>query len=186
MLPGTFRLHPNALLLSTLRRLWCDQRGGTLVETAISFLLLLALIFGVIEGSLAVYSYHFLASAAHEATRYAIVRGGGWDMSCDGSGSTGSGYGSSGCTANATDVANYVANRNFPGLRITAADVCVEYLGSSPGSATTACTASTANTDNVPGDIVQVTISYPYTISVPGLPRYSFTMSSTSAMAISQ
>lgn len=186
MLAGTIRLHRNALLLSALRRMWRDERGGTLVETAISFLLLLALIFGVIEGSLAVYSYHVLASAAHEATRYAIVRGGGWDMACDGSGSLGSGYGSSGCTANATDVANYVANRNFPGLNITAADVCVQYLPSSPGTSTTLCTASTTNTDNVPGDIVQVTINYPYIISLPGLPSYKFTMSSTSAMAIAQ
>lgn len=186
MIPDTFRLRQNALLLSTLRRLFRDERGGTLVETAISFLVLLMLIFGVIQGSLAVYNYHFLASAAHEATRYAIVRGGGWDSACDGTGKAGSGYGSSMCTASPTDVANYVASRNFPGLNLTAADVCVEYLGAGPGSATTTCSASSSNTDNVAGDIVQVTITYPFTLSVPGLPGYTFTMSNTSQMVISQ
>ena len=176
----------NSLLLSLLRRLARDEQGGSLVETAISFLLMLTLMFGVIEGCLAVYSYHTLASAAHEATRYAIVRGGAWGTACDGSGSSGSGYASSGCTANATDVANYVASRNFPGLKITAADVCVKYLTSTPGSSTTSCTASTTNTNNVPGDIVQVTINYPYTLSVPGVPIHAFTMSSTSQMVIAQ
>lgn len=185
-IPDTIRLHKNALLLSGLKPMWRDERGGSLVETALSFLLLSSLIFGVFEGALAVYSYHFLANAAHEATRYAIVRGGGWGSSCDGSGSTGSGFGSSGCVANATDVANYVASRNFPGLHLTAAQVCVKYLVSTPGSATTTCTASTTNTNNVPGDIVQVTINYPFTLSVPGVPSHTFTLSSTSQMAICQ
>lgn len=158
-----------------------------MVETAISFLLLLALMFGVIEGSLAVYSFHFLANASHEATRYATVRGGEWGFSCDGSGSSGSGYGSSGCTANWDDVKNYVASRNFPGLHITAGNVCVQYLSSTPASTVTPCTtSSTALTNNVRGDIVQVTINYPYTLSVLGLGNYTFQMSSTSQMEIAQ
>lgn len=182
----TIRLHLNAPLLTIVSRQFRDERGGTLVETAISFLLLLSLMFGVIEGSMAVYSYHFLAGAAHEATRYAIVRGGGWDNACDGTGKAGSGYGSSMCTASPADVANYVANRNFPGLSLTAADVCVQYLGSAPGGATTTCSASTSNTDNVPGDIVQVTLAYPFALNIPGLPGHTFTMTSTSQMVISQ
>jgi hypothetical protein len=184
MLPDTIRLRRNTPLLRCLLR---DEQGGSLVETAISSLVLLMLIFGVIEGCWAVYSYHFLASATHEATRYAIVRGGGWGSNCDPSGHAGTGYGSSGCIASATDVANYIANRNFPGLNIAATDVCVQYLGSTPASATTTtCTASTTDTGNVPGDIVQVTITHPFTIGVPGLPGYTIQMSSTSQMVISQ
>jgi len=184
--PDTFRLHLHAPLSNTMGRLFRDERGGTLVETAISFMLLLTLIFGVIEGAWAVYSYHYLASAAHEATRYAMVRGGGWDNSCDGTGKAGSGYGSSMCTASPTDIANYIAARNFPGLNLTAADVCVQYLGSTPGSTTTACSASSSNTDNVPGDIVQVTLTYPFSLNIPGVPSRVLTMSSTSQMVISQ
>lgn len=190
MIPRTLRLQQNTLLPSTLRSLLRDERGGTLVETALSFVLLLMLIFGVIEGSLAVYSYHYLASAAHEGTRYAIVRGGGWEVNCDpsGNGNIGTGYGSSGCIASTADVANYVASRNFPGLHITAGQVCVQYLSSSPSSTTTAtCTTpSAANTNNAPGDIVQVSINYPYTLSVPFLRSHTFYMVSTSQMVISQ
>ena len=178
-IPGTIRLHKNALLLSSLRRLWHDEQGGSLVETAISFVLLSSLIFGVFEGTLAVYSYHFLANAAHEGTRYAIVRGGGWDVPC-------SSYSSSGCVASVANVQNYVASLNFPGISITAADVCVAYLASAPGSATTTCTTSTTNVNNTPGDIVQVTINYPYTLSIPGVPSHTFTLTSTSQMVISQ
>ncbi|HEY2468848.1 MAG TPA: TadE/TadG family type IV pilus assembly protein [Terracidiphilus sp.] len=160
-----------------MRRLLRDERGGSLVETALSFLLMLLLMFGVIEGSLAVYSYHFLANAAHEGTRYAIVRGGGWGSAC-------TGYASSGCIASTTDVANYVASRNFPGVNIVAANVCVQYLTATPGSATSACTASTTNTNNRPGDIVQVTVNYPFKLSIPGVPLRTINMASTSQMVI--
>ena len=180
--PNTFRPHHNAPLLRTLRRVLHDEQGGSLVETAISFLLLLSLMFGVIQGSWAVYSYHFLANAAHEGTRYAIVRGGGWS----GTGGTCAGYTSSGCVASIANVQNYVANLNFPGLRITPGQVCVAYLTSTPASSTTTCTASTTNANNRPGDLVQVTINYPFTMSVPGLPGYTINLSSTSQMVIAQ
>jgi Flp pilus assembly protein TadG len=172
--PGTIRLQQKAFLL---RRLLLDEQGGSLVETALSFLLMLMLMFGVIEGALAVYSYHFLANAAHEGTRYAIVRGGVWGTNC-------SSFSSAGCIASSTDVANYVASRNFPGVKIVAANVCVQYLTSTPGSTTSACTASTTNTNNRPGDIVQVTVNYPFNLSIPGLPKRTINMSSTSQMVI--
>jgi len=177
--PGTIRQHAKALLLSGLKRLWRDQQGGYLVETAISFVLLCTLIFGVIEGAWAVYSYHFLANAAHDGTRYAIVRGGGWGTHC-------SGYGASGCFVNPTDVQNYVASRNFPGVNITPGEVCVQFLGATPGSTPTSCTTSTSVANNRPGDIVQVTISYPFTFGIPGVPHYTANLTSTSQMTISQ
>jgi hypothetical protein len=139
-------------------------------------------IFGVIQVSMAVYSFHYLANAAHEGARYAIVRGGTWIQPCDGSGTAGTGYGSSLCQASPSDIANYIASRNFPGLHITAADVCVQYFSSVPSSASTTCSANSS--PNSPGDIVQVTITYPFTLSVPGLPAYTINMSSTSQMAI--
>jgi Flp pilus assembly protein TadG len=155
-----------------------------MVETAISFSLLSMLMFGVFEVCLAVYAYHFLASTAHEATRYAIVRGSSWSSSCDGSGKGGSGYGASGCTASPTDIANFVANRNFPGLHVTADDVCVEYFSSVPSSTSTTCSGNSS--PNAPGNIVQVTINYPFTLSIPFLKAQALTMSSTSQMVISQ
>lgn len=182
--PNTIRPHRNAILFGRLIR---DEQGGSLVDTAISFLILLTLIFGVIEGAFAVYSYHYLANAAHEGTRYAIVRGGSWGFSCDGTGSLGSGYNTSGCTANVNDVKNFVASRNFPGLNVTAAEVCVQYSSSTPASTVTPCiTSSATSTDNVRGDIVQVTIAYPFVLGIPGLPTRTIWMTSTSQMAIAQ
>jgi Flp pilus assembly protein TadG len=183
----TFRPTLYTLLPNAFRRGARDERGSTVVETALSLGLLSMLIFGVFETCLAVYSYHFLANAAHEGARYAIVRGARWSVGCDGGGNAGSGYASAMCTASTADIANYVVQRSFPGILLTASNVCVEYLGPTPGSATTTCDAGNSiPADNAPGDIVQVTVSYPFTLNVPGLPAKRFTMSSTSQMVIAE
>ena len=176
----TFRRNP---LRASVRRLH-EQQGQSLVETALSITVLMILIFGTIEAAWGAYSIHYLANAAHEATRYAIVRGGTWASSCDGSGKAGSGYGSSMCKASPTDIANYVANRDFPGIGITASDVCVEYFSSLPTSATQACYGNSS--PNASGDIVQVTITYPFTIPLPFLANHTWHLASTSQMVITQ
>ncbi len=186
ILPRTSRSQLKALLLSALKWSVRNDWGATMVETAISISTLLILIFAVIEASMTVYSFHFVANAAHEATRYAIVRGASWSTSCDGTGTAGSGYGTSMCQASTADVANYVANRNFPGINITAADVCVQYSATVPASSSETCSNGSGSTNNAPGDIVQVTVSYPFTINIPFLPALTVPMSSTSQMAIAQ
>lgn len=185
--PDTSRQKFHLHLLQAQWRKAGDERGQSLVETALSMLVMLIFIFGVIEACWAVYSFHYLGNVTHEAARYAIVRGSSWGTSCDGSGTAGSGYGSSMCTASTADIANYVANRNFPGISITASDVCVEYLSSVPSSATQNCNTSTGTTlSNSPGDIVQVTITYPFTIQLPGLSDHIWHLMSTSQMVIAQ
>lgn len=169
--------------LYALRRCGREEEGQSLVETALSMMALLMLIFGVIESSWAIYSNHYVGNVAHEAARYAIVRGASWGTSCDGTGSAGSGYASSKCTANATDIQNFVANDNF-GTSITASNVCVEYFSTLPTSASTSCTTSTGTLANSVGDVVQVTITYPFTISIPLIPAITWNMSSTSQMVI--
>lgn len=181
---STFRLHFNVPPIAALRRRTRGEAGAALVETALSMLVMLIFVFGVIEASMAVYSFHYLSNAAHEATRYAVVRGGSWTSSCDGSGQAGSGYGSSQCTASQQDIANFIANRDFPGINIQPSDVCVEYFSSVPSSASSACSPNTG--PNMPGNIVQVTISYPYSFTLPGLPSYTWNLSSTSQMVIAQ
>lgn len=176
------------LLRASIRRLR-EQEGQSLVETALSIVVMLGLIFGVILACCGVYSLHYLANAAHEATRYAIVRGGDWTTTCDGTGAAGSGYSSSMCQASPQDVANYVANRNFPGINITPGDVCVEYSSSVPSTASTSCSAS--STPNAAGDVVQVTITYPYSFNLPSLSppfvrSYTWHLASTSQMIITQ
>lgn len=157
-----------------------------MVETAVTLLVLIGLLLAVIEGSIAVYSFHYLANAAHEATRYAIVRGGGWGTSCDSS-SAGSGYAYAMCTASPTHIANYVANRGFPGIRLRPENVCVQYFSSVPTAASGRCTPSTgAITNNLTGNVVQVTITYPFTFYLPGIGAYTYNLASTSQMVIAQ
>lgn len=49
------------------------RAGQTMVEFALSAMLLLLLLFGIMEMGLAVYNYNTVSSAAREAVRYAIV-----------------------------------------------------------------------------------------------------------------
>jgi Flp pilus assembly protein TadG len=182
----TIRQPLKALWGSALRRFAQSEHGSALVESAISMSLFFALLFGVIQVSWAVYSYHYVANAAHEGARYAMVRGGTWIPSCDGSGSAGSGYNSSQCQATIADIQDYVANRSFPGVNITPSDVCVEYFASVPTTASTTCTASSNFSDNAQGDVVQVTVTYPFTLSVPLVRSHTIQLSSTSQMIIAQ
>ena len=175
------------LLFKSSRASAMKDEGQSLVETAITMIPLLMLIFGVIQVSMAMYSYHYLANAAHEAARYAIVRGGSWGTTCDTNGTDGTGYGSSQCTASTADIGNYVANRGFPGINIPASDVYVNYFSTVSSKVSTACPGTTgATTNNSPGDIVQVTICYPFTFTVPGLPTYTWHLASTSQMVVAQ
>lgn len=146
-------------------------------------IVLLMLMFGVIQVSWAVYSYHLIANAAHEGARYAIVRGSSWGVSCDVSGAAGSGWNSSKCTASTADIANYVANRSLPGASIAASNVCVQYFSSVPSSASGFCNANTGPNDR--NDVVQVTVNYPFTLNVIWYSRV-FYISSTSQMVIAQ
>jgi Flp pilus assembly protein TadG len=153
-----------------LRRLMRGEFGGTLLETALTISVLMTLVFGVIEVGMMLYTYHFVSYAAREATRYAIVRG-----------STCSGLGSA-CPAQASDIQNYVSNLGFPGIDISTSDVSVAWASYSASTATW----STCSNCNLPGDQVQVTVTYPFPFSVPFVPQSSLQLTSTSAMVISQ
>lgn len=150
------------------------EQGSAMVEIALSMVILLAMLFGVIEVCLAVYSYHFVSEAAREGTRYAIVRGSTSALNCPSNPAAA-------CPAAISDIQNYVTGINFPGIDITTSDVNVAW-SAYPAGAT--CTPSP--TCNNPGDMVQVTVAYPFTLSIPFVPQETITLSSTSQMVISQ
>jgi Flp pilus assembly protein TadG len=154
-----------------------SEQGSAVVETAVSMVCLLTLIFAVFEVSIAVYSYHFVANAAHEGARYAIVRGSGWGAAC-------SSPSSSMCTASTAQIAAFVASRQFPGVNLTANDVCVQYSASVSSTPSTTCTANT--TPNSAGDLVQVTVTYPFTFNLPFVKALKINLASTSQMTIAQ
>jgi Flp pilus assembly protein TadG len=153
---------------NTLRRLMRSEEGQSLVETAVSSMAVLCLFFGVMEMSLALYTYHFLSEAARLATRYAVVRGSACTSFV------------TACPAQASDVQTYVRNLDFPG--IVPANVTVTTTWPTTGST---CTPSSLPCNN-PGNQVKIKVQYKFPLSIPFMPYSNLTMSSTSQMVISQ
>jgi Flp pilus assembly protein TadG len=156
------------------KRLLGAEHGGTLIETALSISLLLIFMFGVIETSLALYSYHYISDAAREGTRYAMVRGSTWGTQC-------TSYSSAGCTASAQNIKDFVTNMGFPGIstsNMTVTPQCATTVGGTFTSTLTNCNAA--------GDVVQVQVQYSFPFNIPFLTGRTFSMSSTSEMVIAQ
>jgi Flp pilus assembly protein TadG len=133
-----------------------DERGQSMVETALVIFAMLLFLIGIMEACMAFYTYHAVAELAHEATRWAIVRG----AKCDGF--------LTDCPASNTDVTSFVQSVGYP--IITPSKLLV--------------TTTWPNGGNNPGQLVEVTVSYPYSLSIPFLPTQTFTISSTSEMTI--
>jgi Flp pilus assembly protein TadG len=145
------------------------EHGSTLVETALSLVVLLTVALGVMEMSLALYTYHFISDAAREGTRYAIVRGSSCPASLSGCPAAGAGV----------DVQTYVRGLGFPGITpglMTATTTFPSGTGCTPQA--TPC--------NNPGNLVRVVVVYQFPLSIPFLAARTLRMSSTSQMVISQ
>lgn len=149
--------------------LYRREEGAALLETAISIVLLLTFLFGAIEVSLMLYSYHFISEAAREGTRYAIVRG-----------NTCTGFPSA-CPASDDDIKAYVAGLGFPGINFSSTTMTVNIAhGAYPAGTNCSPSASCNNA----GNTVQVQVIYHFPFSIPFVPANTFTMSSTSKMVI--
>ena len=143
------------------------EEGSAILETALSMIIFLTFLFGIMETGFALYAYHFISNAARETTRYAIVRG----NSCKDLASA--------CPATKNEIKTYATTLGFSG--ITTNDVSVSYAGYPAGAA---CIPN-ANCNN-PGNLITVTITYHFPFNVPFIPAKTIAMSSTSAMVISQ
>lgn len=141
------------------------ERGTTTVEFAISAMVMLMMLFGIMECSLLLYSYHTVSNAARQATRWAIVRG----SDCV----------SATCPASANDVKNYVLTQ-VPLL--DASQVTVNTTWSSSNG----CTVTSSSGPAGPGCTVAVQVSYPFQIQLPFIPINAITLSSTSQMVMSE
>jgi Flp pilus assembly protein TadG len=151
-----------------------SEQGATIVETALSMGLLLGVLLGIMEACLALYSYHFVSEAAREGTRYAIVRGSTSAADCPSNPVAA-------CPATQANIESYVSSLGYPGIDITAADVSVAWSAYPVGST---CTPSASC--NNPGDMVQVTVTYPIHLVLPFASIKALTLSSRSQMVISQ
>ncbi len=145
------------------------EDGATLVEMALSALLLLAFIFGVMEICLALYSYHYISEAAREGTRYAIVRG----YSCN--------SWASACPASASDIQNYVKGLGYPGIDPSRMTVTPTWSAYASGFS---CPPAPSPCNSI-GNLITIQVRYNFPLSVPFVSLSSISMSSTSAMVIS-
>lgn len=163
-----------------------NEEGAAIVETALSSLLFLLVLIGVFETFMAAYSFHYIAFAAREGARYAIVRG----SSCSTDSTT-----MTNCDADQTVIQNYIYDLNFPGINVGNMTVSVNWLtatkvnnstvwtlcGTSPTTA-----SSTGGQCDDPGNQVQVTVTYTNPLSIPLIKAIPLNLASTSTMVISQ
>lgn len=147
-------------------RRFAAEEGSSIVETAVSIGILMIFLFGVIELSLAGYTYHFIAEAARQGTRYAIVRG----SNCSSWGTA--------CPAQVSDIKTYVTSLGYPGINASKMTVNVSF-GAFGG---TACPAS--GLCDAAGDTVTVQVNYAFPLAVPFVPSNTINMTSTSQMVI--
>lgn len=142
-----------------------SQRGASTVEFAISSLVMLMLLFGILECSLLLYSYHTVSNAARQATRWAMVRG----SDCV----------ASSCPATASSVKSYVLTQ-VPLLDPSQVSVTTTW------SSSNGCTVTSSAGPAGPGCTVAVQITYPFQLQLPLIPISAITLSSTSQMVMSE
>lgn len=156
------------------------DRGETLVEFAVSAVITLSLLLGIIDLSRAAYTYHFISYAAQQGARFAEVHGSAWPGACS---SANANYPDQlGCTASNTDITKYVQSLSPPGVTSSSMTVTAAWPGKDISGSTTVC----GTTTKYPGCLVTVTVSYQFNYMVPFLPTSAQTMSSTSQAVIQQ
>jgi Flp pilus assembly protein TadG len=146
-----------------------DESGAATLEFALTAIVLMTVVLGVMETTLALYSFDFICDAAREGARYAMVRG----DTCVVNGAS--------CTVTPAQVQTYVQSLGFPGINPAIMTVTSTYSAYPSG---TACTPN-ANCAN-PGNLVTVSVVYAYGYSIPFVPVRTLQMKSTSSMVISQ
>jgi Flp pilus assembly protein TadG len=157
-------------------RILNNETGSELVEFALSICIVLACMFGILYVSLALYTDHFVANAAKEGARYAMVRGSSWGGAACTTTSTFS------CTATSANVNSYVKSTLTPGLADSDLSVSTSWPGTTPSGAT----CDTTNGDNSPYCVVEVKVSYSFASSLPFIPQKTLAFSSTSIVPITE
>jgi Flp pilus assembly protein TadG len=168
--------YKSAAFTTALMRRRTEELGANLVEFALSVSIVLTSIFAVLYFSMALYADHFVANAAKDAARYAMVRGSSWN------GATCATTFSYNCTATSTNVTNYVDSTVPPGLATSDLTVTTSWPGTNPSGA--ACDTTDGN--NSPYCAVSVDVSYSLSWPLPFLPQNALVLSSTSSVAITE
>ena len=158
-------LRPALSLGRTLRRSRLGgEEGQSLVEATFSMLVLLMIVLGIMDMGMALYSYDFVADAAREGARYAIVHG----SAC------------TGCVATSSSIQTYVKNLGLVGIK--SSDLTVTTTWPDTGSL---CTPSLSPCNNQ-GNNVKVTVNLVFHLGIPLVPSSTLNLSSTSESIISR
>jgi Flp pilus assembly protein TadG len=147
-----------------LKRCLNSDQGQTLVETALSISILLGFVFGILVAGMTLYSYNFVAEAARDGSRYAMVHG----SSC------------SGCIATNASVQTYVKGLAYPGIK--SADLTAVTTWPDSGAS---CTPSLSPCNN-PGNNVMVVVTYQLPWNFPFISSSTLSLKSTSEVIIAQ
>jgi Flp pilus assembly protein TadG len=142
-----------------------SEEGQALVEFAVSLLVFLVFLLGVLDFGRALYTYHMVSYAARAGSRYAVVRGSACNAAV------------SGCPATQASVTSYIESVS---TNLNPGNLTVSVTW---GNETNGCPAGTSPS-NSPGCSVQVAINYKFVWLFSFLP--ATTMTSTSQMVISQ
>jgi len=134
------------------------ERGGSLIELAVTLPVLFGLIFCFIETCMLFYTYAMISNSARQGARYAMVRG----ASCPSSSNPT-------CEATPAQVKAYVSGLGWPNVGGGTVNPTVNYDGNESA-----------------GSHVQVTVSYTFQINMPFVPAKSITMLSTAKTTILQ
>jgi Flp pilus assembly protein TadG len=150
------------------------QRGASLPETAIVIAVVLALVFGIIDFGRFMYTYSFVANAARQGARWAMVRG---SVSCTNAPNLPN------CGATMADIETYVQS-----LSVGLTDPNKITINKNSSFVWPGCTSLAASGSGAkgPGCIVAVQVNYPFKFILPYMPGPTYTMSSTSKMIITQ
>ncbi|WP_263356078.1 TadE/TadG family type IV pilus assembly protein [Acidicapsa ligni] len=168
-----------------------DERGSSLLEFTLTISIVLVTVFSIMGFSLLLYADHFVASAANDAVRYAIVRGSTWDAASIATGGKAVPCATpttASCTATVANIQSFVVSIIPPG--ITAGNVIATpaWTGASPTGAACDTFNSGSSTDgsNNPGCTVTVTVNYSFSsifVFLPLIPK-TFSLSYKASAAI--
>lgn len=153
-----------------------SEEGAALVEMAISSAVFLSILIGVFFMILALYSYHFVADAAREASRYASVRGSQSCLNTPLLPNCG--------VSTSAPIQNWIRSLNYP--YAASLNVSVNYLKPTVSGSPATTTWSACAGCNAPGNLVEVVVTYGYPLSIPFWKSTTISIGSTSAMVISQ
>ncbi len=157
------------------RQLLSAEGGSTIIEFAMSLVVLLTFMFGIFDCSLLLYANHYVTNAARDAARYAMVRGSTWGVAC----ATPASFS---CTATGPNVTSYVQSSISPMIDASQLTVTTDWLPTTPAGG--ACNNVSGN--NSPTCTVRVKVNYTFHFLLPFLPADALTLSSTSVTAILQ